>query len=449
MALNWIHHTVENTPSFLTSEDLKSVGEGVILNFYQGLKFLSNLRSTFPSGLELRLRVVRAQEYCSLLEHAISSGAFMDTGWVDQYFSVAQEMSCRMRGYPKECKAQWRELREAVVKQEARGWDEQPVQSRTQRRDPLMPKLAKKSFRFLDLPNNVRNEVYMILFLREAISIGDWDFDWLETQSKNNRLVRRTEYDVFDHKRKTMRRTTYTARSLGKKIFMWLNIMQVNKQIHKEAAQIFYGENKFQFLGTVESALAFLHDRANKLDILKKVSIRFMADPYTKFKGCYNWTCKIFDPPRTFHGSWRRICNLFVHSSLGLEDFNLAIDSSFWLETPWEQGVDGVFNTPRLCEPRDIRSWGWRSPQTEWGSVTKNFLQHAARLGGVNLRLTIDRADEDPEREAFRKGLEKRMQEEAFKRPYLADDSVPRCSCRKRLLKECCIWDREGKMRRG
>jgi hypothetical protein len=67
----------------------------------------------------------------------------------------------------------------------------------------------------------------------------------------------------------------------------------------------------------------------------------------------------------------------------------------------------------------------------------------------VNFRLSIDGINGDKEKEMFRRELERLIQSRSFGRPYLADDEAPRCTCRKRFLPESCIWDREGKMRRG
>jgi hypothetical protein len=126
-----------------------------------------------------------------------------------------------------------------------------------------------------------------------------------------------------------------------------------------------------------------------------------------------------------------------VHTSVGLEDFQLILDESFWWQVPWQKGAEVIFDQLGLCEPN------YRSPNQ------RNFLQHVARLGGVNIRLAVDGEGGIRERVAFRRDLDKRLQQQGFKRPYLAEDQVPMCTCRKRLLNECCIWDKEGKMRRG
>lgn len=79
----------------------------------------------------------------------------------------------------------------------------------------------------------------------------------------------------------------------------------------------------------------------------------------------------------------------------------------------------------------------------------RNFLQHAARLGGVAFTLSIDGSDERKEKRAFTKALEGVMRERIKARPWLAEDQELGCTCRRRFLRECCIWDRHGKMRRG
>jgi hypothetical protein len=129
--------------------------------------------------------------------------------------------------------------------------------------------------------------------------------------------------------------------------------------------------------------------------------------------------------------------NFFVHTSIGLEDFHLILDSAFWNQLPEMKGVEVIFNKQGLCEPL------YRP------ASTRNFLQHVARLGGVNIRLTIEGEGGKQERVTFRRDLERRLQQQGFKRPYLAEDAKPECTCRKRLLNECCIWDKEGRMRRG
>jgi len=138
--------------------------------------------------------------------------------------------------------------------------------------------------------------------------------------------------------------------------------------------------------------------------------------------------------------------NLFVHTTPHLSDLDLHIDDAFWICAPWCAGAEAVFNKQKLCEPPYLR---------QDHDNPRNFLQHVARLGGVNFRLSIggigkdkDQDGEDWEKEAFRRALEKHIQEQTFQRPWLADDGKPECSCRKRLLKECCIWDRDRRIRR-
>jgi len=115
----------------------------------------------------------------------------------------------------------------------------------------------------------------------------------------------------------------------------------------------------------------------------------------------------------------------------------LILDSAFWNQLPEMKGVEVIFNKQGLCEPL------YRPANS------RNFLQHVARLSGVNIRLAIEGEGGKRERVNFRRDLEQRLQQQGFKRPYLAEDAKPECTCRKRLLNECCIWDKEGKMRRG
>lgn len=103
---------------------------------------------------------------------------------------------------------------------------------------------------------------------------------------------------------------------------MNFNIMLMSKTICTEAQKIFYGENNFEFmgnlnsdtfdctvlitLGTAESSLAFFHDRASRLDTLRKISMRYSCSTKS-FEGCYNVTCPIPLPSMTSAAAWRRM----------------------------------------------------------------------------------------------------------------------------------------------
>lgn len=66
----------------------------------------------------------------------------------------------------------------------------------------------------------------------------------------------------------------------------------------------------------------------------------------------------------------------------------------------------------------------------------RSFLQHVARLDGVNFRLIINGAKKDAMKKAFVHDLEALIQEMTFKRSYLGDEAVSIYTCRKRLLSE-------------
>lgn len=121
----------------------------------------------------------------------------------------------------------------------------------------------------------------------------------------------------------------------------------------------------------------------------------------------------------------------------GLEDFGLCLDDMFWRCASWWDGAHAVFEGVDPC--------GLNRSGT---GLKRNFLQHCARLGRVNFRLTIEDSDRYPEWEQFRRQLEKLITLRTFTRPYLAEDQSPKCSCRRRLLYESCIWDRYEKWRR-
>jgi hypothetical protein len=141
--------------------------------------------------------------------------------------------------------------------------------------------------------------------------------------------------------------------------------------------------------------------------------------------------------------------NLFVHSSVGLEDFRLLIDNSFWENAPWEVGNAAeaavrVFTTEHLCERQHSKE-GLLENHTH----PRNFLQHVARLGGINLYLRIQGEGDSPQKRSFTRELLDMIEVNKQMRPYLAGDSVPRCSCNRKYLKESCVWDRQGRLSRG
>lgn len=246
MPSNWIRHAISSTPVHLTEEDLAQVDEGKIHEFFQSVKFLALIRHAFPADLYAALRQCHSSEFSHVLVKAVSSGSFMETGWVDEYFHSCEEVSFRMRGYPRMCRSQWRSLREAAS---LNGCNHFPSQVHdTQSSTPGLVSQKSKSdhFRFLDLPSEVRNRIYRLLLYRDPVVVGDWN-----VTSVSPALFRRTEYEVVVAGSQWPRRTTYTVRHDGKR--MSLSIMQVNRKIHDEASRIFYSENTFKLLGNYQT----------------------------------------------------------------------------------------------------------------------------------------------------------------------------------------------------
>jgi hypothetical protein len=134
---------------------------------------------------------------------------------------------------------------------------------------------------------------------------------------------------------------------------------------------------------------------------------------------------------------------------MGLEDFRLLIDNSFWEHATWEDGNTAeaairVFTTEHLCERQPFKvglSGNRDHPQ--------NFLQHVARLGAVNIYLQIQGEETSPLKRSFSRELFSVIEANKQTRPYLADDSIPRCNCNRKYLRESCVWDREGRLSRG
>ncbi|OCL08310.1 hypothetical protein AOQ84DRAFT_43368 [Glonium stellatum] len=224
--------------------------------------------------------------------------------------------------------------------------------------------------------------------------------------------------------------------------------MGVNKQIADESATVFYG--------CMDSTLSFLHDHARHFDTVQRVEIRYSCNTAASFKGCYNLTCPIPLIPCTWPHSFRKLVNFLIHCSRGLVDFKLILDDTFWEATPWDPSdprgsARKVFFTDNLCEP----PWAKNSSPNEAIQnsnspkfVARNFLRHIAHLGGVNITLDIEGWDENAERRRFARELVDVIVQHTLQRPYLADDAKPECVCRTRYLKESCIWNRDGKVRR-
>jgi hypothetical protein len=229
----WIKHALESLPPILTEEDITKVSPAKISEFYQGVKMLVLIRAnSFPDELIEAVQSRPAVEFDQVLYAALSSGVFMDVGWVDDWLHAVNELSVRMEGFPRELKKRIHVLEAAA---RAPGGLFNPDQDMNMEDLPSV-------FRFLDLPKPIRERIYRFLLLKESIVVCDWAAGVTPTG-----VLRRTDYDVRVNRE--TRRTTYQVRALGRGRRTDLKILSLNKQIYEEASQIFYGENTFKFLG--------------------------------------------------------------------------------------------------------------------------------------------------------------------------------------------------------
>ena len=447
MPLNWIKHPIASTPNIKTEEDLASVKPSQVTEYLMRVKILALYRCGFPDDIRENFAASAPEHICTLLAQLVHDDPSNGAHWLREYHHAAEEISQSMGGYPRACLAQWKGLSTMPSGKDG-GKAKEAENSRAGSPSNLseikynvqaetMPLRTKpEHFRFFDLPANARDSIYRYLVDRKVITVRDWKIGVTPTGFKY-----RTEYDIFVAASGRLRRTTYMVSGVTQSNPIQLNIMLANRQTHTEASKIFY-KQKFCFAGSGYSTLAFLHDRLQKLTLMERISMSFTTSE-RNFIGCTRSSIK--PPPQTRTGCWRRAINALVHSNRALVDFELVVDGYFWITAPWQNGPDAIFTTLHLCQSRLNEA----SKHEE-----RNFLQHVARLGGVNLQLKIEKlgwkdAELEKQREVFRKGLEKLLQDKTFTRPYLADDTIPVCVCRKKLLTESCIWDREGKQRRG
>lgn len=286
----WIPYSISESPAILTDEDIVSAKSDQILEFYTGLRITFMIRA---ESLPETITESTANTLFTYLFHEIDSDEYMDVGWVDEYIHAAQEISHRMRGHPKELRKQIAKLQRA----------NQTPSGRRKLRHAKRVK-SKAGEKFLALPQKVRDRIYRLLLVRGSVTICDWSVASIRAMKS---ISRRTEYDVHDSHSKSLKRTTYSVRTEGYDNPVGLGIMGVCRQTYLESSKIFYEENQFRFLGTGDSVLAFIHDRARRLDLMRRVEIRFSCNYAIKFKGCYNSTCPIPAAPPTWLPCWRRM----------------------------------------------------------------------------------------------------------------------------------------------
>jgi hypothetical protein len=195
LPLNWIKFPVHGVLSpELTSEDLEFAKYDRIHEYYLTVKLLWLIRTThLPEDLKIDVKESTPADVCHTLTNAVKLGA-MDTGWAEEYFRISEETSWRMNGFPKDFLKQMRRLKALVINPPNHEPKPTPQAKRTKK---------VSGFHFLQLPSNVREQIYRLLLVRGSIEIGDFDFG---VEPKG--LLRRTEYSLYDAKARRLRRTT-------------------------------------------------------------------------------------------------------------------------------------------------------------------------------------------------------------------------------------------------
>jgi hypothetical protein len=195
LPLNWIKHPVHGVLSLeLTSEDLEFARYDRIHEYYHTVKLLWLIRTSHLSDeLKIDVKESAPADICRTLTDAVKLGA-MDTGWAEEYFRVSEETSWRMNGFPRDFLKQQRRLKALIINPPNHSAKPTPQAKPTN-------KLAE--LHFLQLPTNVREQIYRLLLVRGSIEIGDFDFG-IEPKG----FFRRTEYSLYDTKARRLRRTT-------------------------------------------------------------------------------------------------------------------------------------------------------------------------------------------------------------------------------------------------
>jgi hypothetical protein len=207
MPLNWVKYPVSGVLSpELTAEDLEFVTFARIDEYYQGVKLLWLIRTNnLPNELRMKIQETIPGNVCQVLEDAVKSGV-MDTGWADDYYHAIEEVSWRMGGFPKDLLKSHRRLKTLLTQpyQEAG----QPFQNIP--KDTKSTNNSKESGKhdFFKLPHAVRQRIYQFSLVRGTIRISDYDPDY-----NPKGLFRRTEYEIYDTKKRRYRRTKYQLRT--------------------------------------------------------------------------------------------------------------------------------------------------------------------------------------------------------------------------------------------
>ncbi|KAI9685218.1 MAG: hypothetical protein M1820_010827 [Bogoriella megaspora] len=194
--------------------------------------------------------------------------------------------------------------------------------------------------------------------------------------------------------------------------------------------------NGVHFLGTPESALAFLHDNMPGIDHLSTVWLYYRFRLETKL----SWGQVA---PKTTPWAWRKLTNKLVHTCTGLQTVNVTIDSAFWDKVNWKKNdtdywktVEELINLPKQSSVQT----GIQNPLGD--NHPCGFLEKIGRLSAKNIKLkvTIDEANTH-ERELFLACVQARLCMCMNTRPPLAKKEL--CTCKTKNLHSSCVWNTE------
>ncbi|KAF2233571.1 hypothetical protein EV356DRAFT_197649 [Viridothelium virens] len=230
-------------------------------------------------------------------------------------------------------------------------------------------------FQFLLLPPNIRERIcYYIAGDRPFAPLVVRDYPPDEVPDTS---VKRTQYEVWMEDG-SQRTTTYQVEAPGSTFTPGtLNLWQTCSGLYKIMKEGIYQE--ITFVGTAESALAFLHDRWANRRLLDKFVLRYWFRPR---RIDFPYDSEILMHSR--RDPWRRLCKLLVHQCLQPE-IKLVVDAAFWRIIPWRGPLDDIMLDPVKRESHYKESWRNVMPNTKYeddGRGPVEFLERIAKIPG-------------------------------------------------------------------
>ena len=282
----------------------------------------------------------------------------------------------------------------------------------------------------LDLPHSVLDKIMGELFPQFAVVVVDILLDKrLDTWQ--------TTYEVLLSGR--WRRITYDVMPLsvaGERIRLSCPFLLVSRRCYDLAVFRLYNRS-FNFCGSAEGSLAFLHDHRREEHSFAHLTIRLNLSRADYFGA-------------TSLVGWRRLFNVLVHERVDLDRVTVVIERTFWEVSPWRMGIHAVMQTPGI----DTISQSGIDVVRE----TRHFLQQVARLpaspdwsvqdGRIKFDLFIEGQWKDVEKRGFSELLKRHLCEEyMYHRPPLA--MARHGSCSGTELENSCYWKKPTSANEG